>query len=477
MSAFTLADDAGKTLVERVMETLRTRITGRMAAPGSKLPSIRTLADQLGVSRSTVVDAYDRLMAEGIVQSRRGSGFYVAAHLPPFSLSDSGPPLAREIDPLLITRQALDGRHIRANPGCGWFPNSWMPQEEIRRALRSLARNSDVGLTEYSTPLGLSDLRILLAVRMADTGVEAHPDQIILTESGTQALDLCCRFLLEPGDRVLIDDPCYFNFLALFRAHRVEAIGVPRTAQGPDLAAFEAALKEHRPRLYITNSGPHNPTGTTISQVTCHRILRLAEAHDLMIVEDDIYADFEERPAPRLAGFDGLTRVIQTGSFSKTLSASMRCGYIAVRPDWVDALVDLKLATSVAGGSMSFELLRNLLKEGSYRRHVQNMRTRLAGAMSALTPQLVSLGIMPWHEPESGVFLWCRLPDGVDGGALTRLAWEKGIVLAPGNAFSIYQNYASFMRFNVAQMQDPMLMDDLKILLDKAAAMAGDAAP
>lgn len=464
MDRLMLSRTDGQTLVQQVINTLRSRIAGRKAAPGSKLPSIRYLADQLGVSRSTVVEAYDRLVAEGTVQSRRGSGFYVAAHLPPFSLSDSGPALAREIDPLRITRQALDEQHIRANPGCGWLPASWMPQEEIRRGLRSLSRAPKSLLTGYGTPLGLPELRNLLTVRMADSGVQANPDQIMLTDSGTQALDLICRLLLEPGSKVLIDDPCYFNFLALFRAHRVEAVGVPRTPSGPDLEAFKTALEEHQPRLYITNSGPHNPTGTVISPVTCHRLLKLAEAHDLLIVEDDIFADFEERPSPRLAAFDGLERVIQIGSFSKTLSASIRCGYIAARGEWVEALVDLKLATSFGSSSVSAELLLHLLKEGSYRRHVHSIRTRLANAMSTLIPKLTDIGITPWYEPEAGIFLWCCLPKGMDGATLARLAWKRGIVLAPGNAFSVSQRLEGFMRFNVAQMLETSVIDELQLL-------------
>ncbi|MCA0922930.1 PLP-dependent aminotransferase family protein [Pseudooceanicola nanhaiensis] len=465
MATSPLAPKADTTLVAQVMAHLQTRIAGRQAAPGTRLPSIRLLADQLGVSRSTVVEAYDRLVAEGTVQARRGSGFYVASPLPPFSIRDNGPALAREIDPLRITRQALDAGRIRANPGCGWLPQSWMPQEEIRRALRSLARTAEAGLTDYGTPLGLPELRALLAVSMADTGVEAHPDQVLLTESGTQALDLVCRFLLEPGDSVLIDDPCYFNFLALFRAHRVQPVGVPRTASGPDLEAFEAALKTHRPRLYITNSGPHNPTGTALSPVNCHRILRMAEAHDLLIVEDDIFADFEDRPSPRLTAFDGLDRVIQIGSFSKTLSASIRCGYIAARPDWIDALVDLKLATSFGGVALSAEVLLFLLKEGSYRRHVQGVRTRLANAMTTLAPQLAALGLRPAHVPEAGLFLWCHLPEGLDGAALTRRAWDEGIVLAPGDAFSVSGSCGGFMRFNVAQMVETPVIEALEGLL------------
>ena len=177
------------------------------------------------------------------------------------------------------------------------------------------------------------------------------PDQLLLTASGTQAIDLIGRFLLRPGDTVLVDDPCYFNFQALLRAHQVRLVGVPWTPTGPDLAAFEAALEAERPRLYLTNSALHNPTGGTIGAQTAHRLLVAAAAHDLVIVEDDIFADLEPEPSPRLAVLDGLERVIRIGSFSKTLSASVRCGYIAARADWIEGLVDLQVATSFGGPS------------------------------------------------------------------------------------------------------------------------------
>src|SRR3546814_14949317 len=130
---------------------------------------------------------------------------------------------------------------------------------------------------------------------MATTGVYASPEQIMLTESGTQAIDLICRFLLEPGDTVLVDDPCYFNFHALLKAHRVRAVGVPYTPNGPDIEAFESAIREHSPRLYITNSGIHNPTGAVLSPVIAHRLLKLADTAALVIAQDDRFADFEDR--------------------------------------------------------------------------------------------------------------------------------------------------------------------------------------
>lgn len=168
--------------------------------------------------------------------------------------------------------------------------------------------------------------------------------------------------LLRPGDTVLVDDPCYFNFQALLRAHLVRIVGIPFTPTGPDTSAFEQALIDESPRLYITNSALHNPTGASISPQTAHRLLSAAAAHGLTIVEDDIFADFEPTLSPRLSILDGLNRVIRIGSFSKTLSASVRCGYIAARADWIEGIVDLQVATSFGGPSpVATELIASVL--------------------------------------------------------------------------------------------------------------------
>ena len=446
------------TLVAQVMAALRKLIASRQTAPGVRLPSIRALAQRLQVSKSTVVEAYDRLVAEGVVEARRGSGFYISGHLPPFSLADTGPRLEQAVDPLWMTRQSLDAKRHLLKPGCGWLPASWMPEADIRRALRLLARDSQANLTDYTTPLGLPALRQLLSRRLADHGVIAPAQQIMLTESGTQAIDLLCRFLLEPGDTVLLDDPCYFNFHALLRAHRVKVISVPYTPHGPDLMHFEQALAAHSPRLYITNSALHNPTGASLSPGTAHRVLKLAERHDLLIIEDDIFADFEQIPAPRLAAFDGLERVIHIGSFSKTLSAAVRCGFIATRQDWIEELVDLKLATSFGGGAFSADMVLALLHDGAYRRHIGGLRIRLADTMGKVSARLKAIGLAPWLEPSAGMFIWCQLPDGLNAADVARAALADGVVLAPGNAFSLTQAASGFLRFNVAQSLDPAIM-------------------
>ncbi len=448
-----------------VMAEIRSRIAGRGLVPGARLPSVRAFAKAMHVSASTVVEAYERLAAEGLIRSRPGSGFYVSSPLAPLSLSEIGPKLDRAIDPFWVSRQALEDGDL-LKPGCGWLPSSWMPEAAIRRALRSLSRSEDRVLSDYGTPLGSPQLRQLLSRRMGEHGIPAAPGQIILTESGTHAIDLLCRFLIEPGDAVLVDDPCYFNFHALLRAHRAKVVGVPMTPAGPDIEAFGKAIEEHKPRLYITNSAIHNPTGATLSPVVAHRLLKLADRAGLTVIEDDIFADLEHEPAPRLAAFDGLDRVVHIGSFSKTLSASVRCGFIAAKREWIEGLVDLKIATSFAAGRLSSELVLLLLTDGSYRKHLEELRVRLSRAMEATTGRLATLGITPWLQPRAGLFLWCRLPNGIEAADVARACLADNIVLAPGNAFSLSQNAGSFLRFNVAQSEDARIFRSLGRALD-----------
>ena len=457
--------------INSVMAEIRRRISARSLAAGAKLPSVRAFAKTMLVSTSTVVEAYERLIAEGIIHSRPGSGFYVAASLAPLSLAEIGPKLDRAVDPFWVSRLALGGQDGMVKPGCGWMPPSWMPEEAIRRAMRSVARADTDLLTDYGTPLGLLPLRKLISRRLSENGVQAAPEHIMLTDSGTHAIDLLCRFLLEPGQTVLVDDPCYFNFHALLRAHRVKIIGVPYTPSGPDVALFEEALNEHQPRLYITNSAIHNPTGAVLSPVTAHRVLMLAERAGLTIIEDDIFADFEDQKAPRLAAFDGLSRVVQIGSFSKTLSASIRCGYIAAPQHWIEPLTDMKIATSFSGNQLCEAVVLAALKDGSYRRHMEAVKVRLSRARMETTSRLRALGITPWIEPQGGIFLWCSLPEGVDAVKVARHALLKDVVLAPGNIFSQSHAASTHMRFNVSQCDNPKMVEVLSEVIDMARAI------
>lgn len=453
----------GQSRTEHVMQAIRRLVVSRALLPDERLPSIRRFAERMQVSPSTVVEAYDRLVAQGVIHSRPGSGFYVSEAVAPLELSAMGPALDREVDPFWVSRQSLDAAPDMLKPGCGWMPSEWMPNTAIRKAIRQLARADAPVLSNYGSTQGSKALRRLLAREMSTEGLDIPPEQILLSASGTQAIDLICRFILRPGDTVLVDDPCYFNFQALLKAHQANIVSVPYTTTGPDAALFSAVLKLHTVKLYITNSALHNPTGATMSPKSAHHVLREASRHDVIIIEDNIFSSFEPEPSTRLAALDGLDRVIRIGSFSKTLSASIRCGYIAARADWIDSLVDLQVATNFGGPSpFAAEILFAALSDGSYRKHMESTRRKLTLARSKVTEQLEELDIIPWLTPRGGFYLWCELPAGLDSAQVARKALAQQVVLAPGNVFSPQQSKKSFMRFNVSQMTDARVYDVLK---------------
>ena len=463
------------TLVAAVVAAVERAIDERRLMPGAHLPSIRSLAAAQGLSKSTVVEAYDRLVAAGRAVSRPGSGFTVAgvAHL----AADPVPAVDRDIDPSWVMRQSLELDPATPKPGCGWLPTEWLEEAGIRRALRAIARDPASRLVDYGHPLGLPPLRRVLALRLGERGIAVEPGRVILTAGAAAAVDLVVRRLVEPGDTVFVDDPCYYNFRAKLQINRARVVGIPFRRDGPDLEIFAREAAIQRPRLYLTNSGPHNPTGGRIGPATAHRLLNLAATHDFTIVEDDVFGDFETRPTPRMAALDGLRRVVHVGSFSKTLSSAIRLGWIAAPSDLVEGLTELKLATSFTNDDLAAQVVHRLLTDGSYRRHVEGLRRRLARARSQALRALEAVGLRPWNDGEEGFFVWAELPDGFDAGAVSKRAAAAGLVFAPGNVFSPSLSAGRFLRFNVAQSGDPRIWAFLRVELGAAAGRRAASAP
>ena len=448
------------TRVGYVVATVRARVENRALGAGARLPSVRKLSDELGVSRSTVVEAYDRLAAEGRLEARRGSGFFVTSAPAPLVLAEA-PRLDPAVDLLALIRRALEDRPDVLQPASGWLPEDWLPSAGIERAVRAVARGAGPSKLRYDSAFGFEPLRRLIAGRLAERGAPIEPSRIVLTDSTTQALDLALRLFLSPGDRVVVDDPCYFNLVQLLGAHRAEIAAVPYTKDGPDLERLEAIFAASRPRVYVMVAGPHNPTGATLTAHVAHRVLRLAEQYDVVIVEDDIYGDFESAPSPRLAALDGFRRVIQVGGFSKTVSAALRISYLAGAAEWMEAIVDLKLATTLGNSAFAAAAVHAFLIEGGYRRHLDTLRPRLAGAAARSVSKLKALGVTPWVEPRAGMFIWAELPGGLDAAEVARSAQDDDVIFAPGRSFSASPKWRGFLRFNVAVSADPRVYDAL----------------
>ncbi|SHJ91566.1 aminotransferase-like domain-containing protein [Halomonas caseinilytica] len=448
--------DADKPLVQQVTEGVRDWVE-RHGAGGVRLPSIRRLAGELGVSRNIVIEAYERLVALGWIRSRPGSGFYVAERV--VADEQGARSGMADVSGEMWNQFQEEGDSLRL--GCGWLPSDWREEDVFAHAVRQVTRHSSKGLFDYSTPLGSPELRILLQERLRRLAIEADTNQLLMTGGASQALDIIVRWLLRPGDTVLVESPGYYNLFGLLHLHRVRVVGVRRTAEGPDPEHLEALLKQYSPKLFFCNSVFHNPTGTTLSPTVAHRVLQLAEWYDMRIVEDDIYADFQSSPSPRLASLDGMRRVIYVGSFSKSLSCSLRVGFIAAPPALIKPLVDVKMLSNIATSPFAEQVVAALLRNGAYRKLMERLRIRLSGQMATAMALVKEGGWDMYAMPQGGMFLWLRHPMVESSGELVARAHGKDIRLSPGQVFLPDAADSPWLRINVAYTNDPRAVEFL----------------
>lgn len=478
MLQISLSAQNGIPLVDQIVTAVRGQIDDRVLRPGARLAAIRQFAEAHGISRFTVVEAYDRLVAQGYLQSRRGSGFYVANRSLPEVAPTAAPALMERgaVDAAWLMRQALDAGAEGLRASAGWLPRSWLDEEGVRRQLRAMLRNPDTNLSDYGRPQGYLPLRQHLPFKLGELGIAAQPGQIVLTHGATQGLDMAIHHFVRRGDTVLVDDPGYFSLFGCLRLHGARLIGVPWTPEGPDAAVLEKLAAEHKPKVYFTQSVLHNPTGACLSPANAYRILQCAERHDFHIVEDDTYCDFHPGVTTRLAALDHLHRVVYISSFSKTLSGNLRVGFVAARPDIAEALTDIKVLTSLATPEAAEDMVHRMLTEGHYRKYVERLRTRLGEGCARALRMLDRVGLTPFIAPQGGVFIWARIPGVDDAVDLAAAAAREGIILAPGTLFRPQSQASPWLRLNVAYAADVRLERFLKKALAEAPAAAASGA-
>jgi DNA-binding transcriptional MocR family regulator len=442
-------------LADQIVAGIKRQIEDRHLRPGTKLPSIRNFADTYDVSRFTVVEAYDRLVAMGYLQSRRGSGFYTAAPLAHAEAPVPSDNHKRNEELVWLIRRLLEADENTLLAGGPWLPNSWLDEAGIRASLNVLARKNGAYLLEYGPPFGYLPLREHLALMLGSLGVTAHPGQILLTHGTSQALELVIRYLLKPGDAALVDDPGYYNMFGNLRLQGVEMLAVPRNPDGPDLAVLEKLAAARRPKVYFTQSVMQNPTGADMSPHVAFKLLQAAERHNFTVVEDDIFCDLQVKATPRLATLDQLKRVIYARSFSKTLSGSLRVGFVACAQEVANELADIKMLTSITTSQFTERLVYLMLVDGHYRKYLSRLHERLGEARVNVVRAFARIGLELFVEPADGMFVWAHFPQIEDSLALAEASQRDGIMLAPGAIFRPHLERSPWMRFNVTVCEEP----------------------
>ena len=456
----------GGTLAAQLAALVALRIDEHALHPGTRLPSIRRFAEEKKVSRSTVVETYDRLVAAGYVESRRGAGFFVRARrvraatavVAQVALQSPG-----GVDVVWLLRSMLRQAPASDQPGAGMLPAAWFDNELIGAAVRAVgrdaSRNHCGGLLGYGVPEGFLPLRQQLSQRLALMDIGVAPQQIVTTNGVTHAIDLVARHLLAPGDTVFVEDPAWFLMFGRFAAFGANVVGVPRNLDGPDLDVLKNLLVRHRPKMFVVGSVLHNPTSTSMSAANAHGLLRIADEHKFVIVEDDVYGDLNPGNAMRLASLDQLRQVIYLSGFSKTLAAGLRVGFIATSQERAQQLTDLKMLTGLTTPELTERVMARLLAEGQYRRSLDRLRSRLDAARSKTARALEKMGAVLFAQPNAGIFLWANF--GQDTNVIAAAAASQGVLCAPGSLFSPTQLPTHWMRVSAAASSNAVALSFL----------------
>jgi DNA-binding transcriptional MocR family regulator len=469
-----LLKTASSSLADQLCGRLAQRIQSRLLAPGARLPSVRQCAQQQGVSASTVVAAYDRLQAQGLVEARKNRGFFVrelpwagqAAGAPPQQTPE--PVRPAPVNATALIRGMFHSQHGKPQPGMGVFPADWLESRFLPASVRRVTGTQALlaHSLQYGEPAGDSGLRRSLSNKLASLNIEATPEQIITTVGATHALDIISRTLLRAGDCVMVEEPGWAVEFARLEALGMRILPVPRRADGPDLAVMARYCEMHAPKLFVSVSVFHNPTGYCLAPGSAHRLLQLANVHRFYVAEDDTYSHLAPEHATRLCALDGLQRTVYVSGFAKILAPGWRVGYLAAPQALVEPLLDTKLLATLTTPALLEKALAWCIDQGQLRRHAERIRDRLDQARARSTKLALAHGCNFAAEP-AGLFGWVET--GVDTDLLAQRMHDEGYLLAPGALFHATRQPCSLMRINFATTQDAAFWKVFARLRDVAA--------
>lgn len=425
-------------------------------AAGDRLPGVRGLAQQRGVSIASVLSAYRYLEAQGLIEARDRSGFYVRARpqVP-----------APSVMPVQISHPTLVNGHGMAMHKAARNSNlvqlgvavpdaSYLPTRAVERALAEVAHRYRSRTASYEVPPGAPELCRQIAKRMTNAGCAISAEEIVITNGCQEAITLALRAVTQPGDVVAIESPTYYGLLQVIEALGLKALEIPTHPQeGVSLAALALALEQWPIKACILVANFSNPLGYSMSDAAKQALVDLLARHEVPLIEDDVYGDlsFDARRPSLCRSFAKGSDVIYCASFSKTLSPGLRIGWIAPGR-YQDRIEYLKYISNIATGTVPQLAVAELLETGRYDRHLREVRQLYARAVARMQD-----AIRRWFpegtnvsQPGGGFVLWIEGPPDLDANLLAQRASEAGITIAPGPIFSATGKYRHCFRLSCA---------------------------
>ncbi|MCC6650987.1 MAG: PLP-dependent aminotransferase family protein [Candidatus Eisenbacteria bacterium] len=451
--AFSLDPASPEPLHRQLYDELRRAILAGRLTSGSRLPASRELASVTRVSRNTVLSAYDQLLAEGYIQSRAGSGTYVADAIPESLVPESAPEapvlqpgsrprtLSRRgmrIAETVFVKQELQPIANAFRPGLPALDH--FPMDIWRRLTDRRLRRASVRMLSYDDPQGYLPLREAIATHLsAARGARCGPEHILIVNGSQQAIDVVTRVLLDEGDSAWMESPGYFAARAAFRAAGVRVVPVPVDEDGMDVA--EGIRRAPDARLAYCTPSHQNPLGVTLSLPRRMALMQWAAANGSWVMEDDNASEyrFEGRPLAALQGIDTSGRVLYAGTFSKVLFSSLRLGYLVAPTDVVGALVRARELTDRQTPGLAQAVVADFMNEGHFARHIRRMRTLYASRLDALRSAIRehASDVLQMQESQGGMSRVVRLPADVDDARAAARLLRSGLQALPLSEYSM----------------------------------------
>ncbi|WP_222842185.1 PLP-dependent aminotransferase family protein [Endozoicomonas montiporae] len=411
-----LDNNSNTPLFDQLYQTLRTRVLNRLLSPGTRLPSSRKLAQQLNVARNTVIAAYEQLIAEGYLESKSGSGTFVTEELPEAwfqaEAQSHSPPKPIQNIALSNYAEAIRDENVRKNGSNQGFTVGVPDLKGFPARLWNKVSSSipHAGLTElmgFQYPQGLPELQeVITDYVRSSRAVRCESDQVVITQGAQQALDLCARLLLNPGDPAAMENPGYTGARRALHATGAHVTALPVDEHGVMVSALEQL--DPPPKLVYVTPAHHYPLGSVMSLQRRTRLLNWAATHNSWILEDDYDSEYhyQNRPLASLQGLCKNSRVIYIGSFSKVLFPALRLGYTILPKELTNVFTQAKMEHSGETPVHIQATTAAFIQQGYFSKHLKRMRVLYAEKLECMLKACEKL--TPWckiHTHGAGMHL------------------------------------------------------------------------
>lgn len=460
------------TRYQHLAALLMQRIEQGLYQSGERLPSVRTLSSEHGVSISTVQQAYHLLEEKQLIAPQARSGYFVSSRraAPPV------PAITRPVQrPVEITQweSVLELLNVREGEnviklGSG-IPDLQQPTlKPLWKIFSRMGNQQDMQMLDYDSLYGVLELREQVARLTIDSGCHLTPEEIVITTGCQEALSVAIRAICQPGDIVAVESPAFYGTMQTLRGFGIKAIEIPTdSCTGISLEALELAFDQWPVKAVLVVPVCNNPLGFTMPDSRKRALLALAQRFDAAIIEDDVYGELSyDYPRPiTIKSLDDDGRVLLCSSFSKTLSPGLRVGWVAPGR-YLDRVLHMKYIVTGSTAKQPQMAVAEFIRQGFYSVHLRRMRQQYQKNLQAFTLSLrrhFPCGICV-TRPQGGYLVWIELPEALDTVRLNRKLKESHIQIAVGSLFSASGKYRNCLRLNYAQPFTDKTENALKIL-------------